>query len=101
MTPEQKLDRLERMARLLYEAVVRDSRESRKQRTKLRNYWAALSEHDAAKLSAAERPEDRETTERLRRATETLDQAREELKQTIEIGRKRRPQRIKNNRDLS
>ena len=91
MTPEQRLDRLERIARLLYEAVVRDSRETRKQTAKLRAYWAALSEHDAAKLAAAERPEDRETSETLRRATQSLDQAREELKQAIESGRARRP----------
>lgn len=96
MTPEQKLDRLERIARLLYEAVVRDSRETRKQTAKLRGYWAALSEHDAAKLAAAERPENLETGETLRRATERVDQAQEELKQTIESGRTRRPKRNPN-----
>ena len=91
MTPDQKMDRVERMARLLYEAVVRDSREFRKKSAKLKVYYAALDEHDAAKLAAAEKPEDLETSETLRRATESLDQAREELKQAIESGRTRRP----------
>jgi hypothetical protein len=58
MTPEQKLDRLERHARLLYEAVLRDLRESRKQTAKLKVYLTALSERDAAKLAA------RDTTSR-------------------------------------
>ncbi|HYJ85496.1 MAG TPA: hypothetical protein VEW46_05555 [Pyrinomonadaceae bacterium] len=96
MTPEQRLDRLERMARLLYEATVRDSRESRKRRAQLEGYWTALSEHDAAKLAAAERPEDLETSETLRRATEGLDRAREELKQAIETGRTRQPKATPN-----
>lgn len=96
MTPEQRLDRLERIARLMSEGALRSLRQSRKETSKLRDYWAALSEHDAAKLAAAERPGDIETSEALRRATESLDQAREELKQAIEIGRKRRPQRNPN-----
>ena len=90
MTPEQRLDRLERIARLMSEGALRSLRQTRKETSKLRAYWVALSEHDAAKLAAAERPEDRETTDTLRRATETVDQAREELKQTIESGRRRR-----------
>lgn len=87
MTPEQKLDRLERIARLLYEAILRDSRELRKQTAKLKGYWAALSEHDAAKLAVAERPGDLETSEMLRRATESLDQAREELNKQWKVGK--------------
>jgi nanoRNase/pAp phosphatase (c-di-AMP/oligoRNAs hydrolase) len=93
MTPEQRLDRLERLARLLYEAILRDSRESRKQTAKLKDYWAALEEHDAAKLAAAERPEDSERSETLRRATEILNQAREELERSIENKPRRPPNR--------
>jgi hypothetical protein len=89
MTPEQRLDRLERIARLMSEGALRSLRESRKQTSKLKDYFAALSAHDAAKLAAAERPEDFETSEKLRRATESLNQAREELKQAIESGRNR------------
>jgi hypothetical protein len=96
MTPEQRLDRLERIARLMSEGALRSLRQTRKETSKLRDYWAALSEHDAAKLAAAERPEDLETSETLRRAAEKLDHAREELKQTIESGRTRRPKRNPN-----
>jgi hypothetical protein len=41
MTPEQSLDRLERMTRLLYEAILRDSREARKQTFRWKTYLAA------------------------------------------------------------
>ncbi len=94
MTPEQKLDRLERMARSLYEAIVRDSRDSRKRIAKLKHYWATLSEHDAAKLAAAEKPDDLETNENLRLCTERLNEARHELKRSVQHKPTRPPQQL-------
>lgn len=96
MTPEQRLDRLERIARLMSEGALVSLRQSRKETSKLKDDFAALSEHDAAKLAVAERPQDLETSETLRRAIESLDQARKELKQAIESGRTRRPKRNPN-----
>jgi uncharacterized membrane protein YccC len=84
MTPEQKPDRLERMVRLLYERILRDSRDARKQTAKWKAYFAADREHEAAKLAAAENPKDLDTSETLRRAAESLKQAREELRLSIE-----------------
>ena len=47
MTPEQKLDRLEHLVRLLYEAALRDSRETGKQTAKWKIYFAADREHES------------------------------------------------------
>jgi len=89
MTPEQRLDRLERVARLLYEAVVRDSRRCRDEAKKLRAYWAVMAEYDAAKLAEAENPENDEVIERLCGATESRNHAYDDLRRTIENGRRR------------
>lgn len=83
MTPEQKLDRLERMVRLLYEAILQDSREAHKQTAKWKTYFGADREHEAAKLAAAENPMDSDTSETLRQAAESLKQARKELRDRI------------------
>jgi hypothetical protein len=80
MTPEQRYDRLERIARLMYEDALRASRESRKQTDLLSSYVDAQREYELAKLAIAVKPEDSETTETLRKAREVLDRAREELK---------------------
>jgi hypothetical protein len=53
MTPEQKLDRLEHLVRLLYEAILRDSREARKQTAKWKAYFAADREHESAKAGGS------------------------------------------------
>ena len=89
MTPEQRLDRLERVARLLYEAVVRDSRRSHDEAKKLRAYWAVTAEYDAAKSAQAENPENNEVIERVSAATENRNHAYDDLKLTIENGRRR------------
>jgi len=80
MTPEQRYDRLERIARLMCEATLRANRESRKQTDKLKFLIYAHREHDAAMLAVAEKPEDSERSATLRRAREMLNQAREELR---------------------
>ena len=80
MTPEQRYDRLERMARLMYEDALRASRESRKQTALLGSYVDAQREYELAKLAIAAKPEDSETNETLRKAREVLDQARAELR---------------------
>jgi hypothetical protein len=85
MTPEQKLDRLERMVRLLYEAILRDSRETRKQTAKWKTYLTADREHEAARIAATENPQDSEAINRLRRAKESRQKAREELRQSTEL----------------
>jgi len=79
MTPAQ-YDRLERMARLLYEAAVRDSRKSRQQTRKLKLYVEARNQCDAAEEAAAELPEDPARKERLLRARQLLEQSRSDLK---------------------
>jgi hypothetical protein len=84
MTTEQKQDRLERMVRLLYEAILRDSRDARKQAAKWKTYFAADREYESAKRAAAENPKDSDTSETLPQAAESLKQAREELRLSIE-----------------
>ena len=79
MTPEQRYDRLERVARLMYEDALRASRESRKQTALLKSYVDALREYELAKQAIAAKPEDSETNETLRKAGIVLDQAREAL----------------------
>jgi hypothetical protein len=93
MTPEQRLDRLERLARLPYEAVVRDSRECRKRDLKLRAYWAALDEYFAAKREIAEKPEEHATTERLRLAKDAKDEAWRNLEREVDSRPTRLPKR--------
>ncbi len=80
MTPEQRYDRLERIARLMYEGALRSSRESRKHTAQLRSYVEAQREYEVAKLAVAAKPDDSETNETLCRAEEILKRAREELK---------------------
>jgi uncharacterized membrane protein YccC len=84
MTEDEKYDRWERFAKLVYERSLRESRESRKQTAKWKIYFAADREHEAAKLAAGENPKDSDTSETLRRSAENLRQAREELRLSIE-----------------
>lgn len=49
MTPEQRYDRLERIAELLCEAALRANRESRKQLKQLRAMVDARKRYDEAK----------------------------------------------------
>lgn len=79
MTPEQNLDRLEKVARLLYEAVLRDSRETRKQVALFKTYFAAQDDYDSTKLAASEKPDDVALVEKLRQTTNNLNSAREQL----------------------
>jgi len=83
MTPEQKLDRLERMVRLLYEAILRDSRETRKQAAKWKTYSPPI-ENMRLRSWRQQNAKDSVTSETLRRAAESLKQAREELRLSIE-----------------
>ena len=80
MTPEQKYDRWERIARLLYEDATRRSRESRKQTAKLKLYLDADRRHHAARRELAEDPKDSAKIEMADLARQTLDRAREDLK---------------------
>lgn len=80
MTPEQKYDRWERIARLVYEEATRAARSSRKQMKELKFYIDALREYDAAKLASEERPEDSDTKESLLKASQILNRAREALR---------------------
>jgi hypothetical protein len=80
LTPEQRYDRWERIARLLYEAAMRSTRESRKQTKKLGLYLDAQRDYEAAALALQERPEDSDTNKNLLRARRMLDRAREELR---------------------
>jgi len=83
ITLEKKFDRWERILRRCYEADVRASRESRQQIKKLKLYLAAQTEWYDAFRSLEELPSDSERKERLLRARQTLDQAREELRRTL------------------
>ena len=91
MTPEQRLDRWERIVRLCYEAAVREGRESRQQTKKLKLYLDADRQWYAAKRAVEELPEDLERKEKLLNATQILDHAREELRRTTEKGPGRNP----------
>ena len=79
MTPEQRYDRLERIARLMYEDALRCSGKSRQQTPFLSSYVAARRDYELAKV-AIQTPEDLETNETLRKAREALDAAREKLR---------------------
>jgi hypothetical protein len=79
MTPEQRFDRLERLARLLGERPRHHRRESRKQTDRPRDYVTALGEFLAARQALEAKPDDSETNENLRRAEEVLDRTRNEL----------------------
>jgi hypothetical protein len=80
MTLEQKYDRWERIAKLLYEDSIRARRESRKQTAKLRSYAAAAQEYELASLAVDANPEDSEMKEALNKAREVLRQAIEQLR---------------------
>ena len=80
MTLEQKYDRLERIARLLYEGSLRASRESRKQTVDLGHYVEARKEYEVATQAVAASPADLQAIETLQRAAEALEKAREKLR---------------------
>ena len=80
MTPEQKLDLLERIVRSLCERPLYLRCESRQQTARLGDYVNALREYEATSQALEQKPDDPDTNERLNRARESLDQAREELK---------------------
>lgn len=80
MTPEQKYDRWERIARMLYEAAKRSTLESRKQTKRLASYLNAQRDYEAAATTASERPGDLVSNRNLLKAKRVLDQAREELR---------------------
>jgi flagellar biosynthesis chaperone FliJ len=87
MTPEQRFDRLERIARLFIKAAESCG----KQTAKLKSYMQAQEEHEAARAEARKLPNDADRQEALQRAVENLNQAREEFRQTLKTWRRRRP----------
>jgi hypothetical protein len=80
MMTRGQYDRLEQLARLLCEAAGRDLRKGRQQTKKLKIYVAAQKDCDVAEQAVEELPEDLGRRERLVRAREVLDQARQALK---------------------
>lgn len=80
MTIEQRYDRLERMARLLYEAATRSARQSRRQTKKLKAYLEAQKAYEAIALAEKARTGNSNTSSALVKARRALDQARENLK---------------------
>ncbi len=80
MTLEQKYDRWERIARLVYEDATRAARASRKRTKELKFYLEALRNYDAAKMASEERPEDSDTRESLVEARQILNRARDSLR---------------------
>ncbi len=91
MTPEQRYDRWERIARLCYEAAVRSSRELRPQTKNLKLYADALTKCEAAKREQEELPGDSERKEKLLKARQILEDAREELRRCIADAPRRLP----------
>jgi len=79
MTPEQRYDRLERVARLMCEAALRSSRECRKQTAQLGCYVEARKEYEVARLAVAAKSDDSVSSETLHRAREILNEARDAL----------------------
>jgi len=82
-TLEQRYDRWERLARRCYEAAVRESRESRQQTKKLKLYLDAQTEWYDALHAVEDAPANSELKERLLRARQVLDQARDEVKRSF------------------
>jgi hypothetical protein len=80
MNQDQKLDQLERLARLFCQRPLHPRRESRKSAAKLRDYVTAVEEYDIATQALEAKPNALEMKDNLRRAKEALDRAREELK---------------------
>ena len=80
MTPEQRYDRLERMARLLYEAATNSVRQSRSETKKLKAYVEAQKNYESIALADKARPGDSDTSSGLVNARRALEQARENLK---------------------
>ena len=80
MTLEQKYDRWEHIAKLLYEDSIRVRRESRKQTARLKSYVAAAQKYELSKLAVETNPEDSEMKEALDRAREVLKEAIEQLR---------------------
>lgn len=80
MTSDQKLDQLERLARLLCERPLHRSRESSIPSASLGDYVTALGEYEAASQALEQKPDDSQRTETLNRARESLVQARDKLK---------------------
>jgi hypothetical protein len=83
ITLEQRYDRWERIACRCYEASVREIRESRQQTKKLKLSVDAQTEWYAALHSLEELPANSERKERLLRARQVLDQARQEVKRSF------------------
>lgn len=92
MTQDEQLDRLERLARLAYQAALRDSRAARKEAATFRRYWAASDKLEAAKFAAAQEPQDSKMLDDLREATAVFDEAREEFQRLAadRLGRRTR-----------
>ena len=80
MTPEQRYDRWERIAQLLYKDATRSSRESRKQTAKLKFYLDADRRYDAARRALAADRNNSEKIDAANLAKQTLDQAREDIR---------------------
>ncbi len=79
MTPEQRYDRWERIAHLLYEAAMRSTRESRQRTKKLKLYGDARRQCEAAERAVEELPEDSDRKAALLCARQFLEQARKDL----------------------
>ena len=79
MTIEERYDRLERMARLLYEAETRSLRVSRSQTKKLRANLEGQKNYESVLVEKA-RTGNSNTSSALVRAQKALEQARGNLK---------------------
>lgn len=80
MTIEQRYDRLERLARLLYEAATRSARQSRSQTKKLRAYVEAQKNYESIVVNERERTGSSDAISALGKARRALEAARENLK---------------------
>ena len=85
MTPEQRFDRLERIARLFCEGAERCG----EQTANLKRYMQAQVEHEAVRAEARKLPKDADRQEALERAVGKLNVAREEFRQTLSTRRRR------------
>lgn len=90
MTPDQKMDRVERLARLLCEKPLYPEHTSGIQTATLCDYAVALGKYDEARQVLAAEPDRPEANEAARIAAETLDRARQEVKRQF----KTRPRRF-------
>ena len=83
MTLDETFERWERIERLFCENAKRAAKKSREQTKRLKAYVDAVIKYDAATTAIEEHPEDLVTKDTLLEVTESLNRAREALRNSL------------------